>query len=188
MSKFLDKQGLTTLWGRVKTLTGDKLTEAEVSAKVTEIINELKGKASGLATLGADSKITTSQLPVLKTINNESIVGSGNITIDLSLYRIVESLPTSDIDANKVYLVLGANTNPTENKYIEYIYVNNAWEKVGEYKAAVGLTDYTKFTDVVTDSKNGVMSTAMKTKLDGITENATKDEAITADELTTILV
>ncbi len=58
----------------------------------------------------------------LKTINGENIVGSGDIKIDLSLYKVVSALPTADIDENKIYLVLSAAAGEA-NKYTEYVYV-----------------------------------------------------------------
>ena len=64
----------------------------------------------------------------LKTINNQSLVGEGNITIDLTLYKVVTTLPTEDIDTNKIYLVLSTESEEA-NVYTEYVYVNNAWEK-----------------------------------------------------------
>ncbi len=77
----------------------------------------------------------------LKTINGENIVGSGDIKIDLSLYKVVSALPTADIDENKIYLVLSAAAGEA-NKYTEYVRVSGSWEKVGEYKADVDLTPY----------------------------------------------
>lgn len=84
----------------------------------------------------------------IKTINGTSILGSGNIAIDLSLYKVVTELPTSGIDTTKIYLLL-SSVSGTANKYTEYIYVNSAWEKVGEYKAEVDLTPYAKKTEAV---------------------------------------
>lgn len=77
----------------------------------------------------------------IKTINSTSLLGSGDITIDLSLYKLVTQLPTESIDPNKIYLVLSA-TQGTQNIYTEYIYVENKWEELGQYKAAVDLTPY----------------------------------------------
>mgnify|MGYP007025960919 CR=1 FL=1 len=65
------------------------------------------------------------------------------------------TLPTNpaDINPNKIYLIRyapGAGTFPGSNNgniYIEYLYVNNAWEKIGEYKADVNLSGYLKKTD-----------------------------------------
>ena len=91
----------------------------------------------------------------IKTINGNSLVGTGNISIDLSIYTIVESLPTTNINKNKIYLVANSGSGDTANKYIEYIYTGDTakdynaanWEKLGEYKANVDLTPYLKSTD-----------------------------------------
>lgn len=117
----------------------------------TRIPTSLKGKANGVATLNSDGVLSSDQCPALKTINGHPLYGEGNVEIDLSLYKVVATLPTTGIDANKIYLVL-SGTSGTQNKYTEYIYTADpsgtysasAWEKVGEYKAAVDLTPYMK--------------------------------------------
>ena len=60
------------------------------------------------------------------------------------LYSIVASLPTSNIDKNKMYIV--ASEEGVENNiYTEYIYTeNNTWEKLGEFKADIDLTPHVK--------------------------------------------
>lgn len=101
----------------------------------------------------ADDQIA---LQKFKTVNGEDIKGEGNIKIDLSLYKVVTELPTADIDETKIYLKLGdANVPGAQNAYIEYMYVNNAWEKVGEYKADIDLTPYAKTADVYTKDNPG---------------------------------
>lgn len=105
------------------------------------------GAASGVATLDANKKLTAAQLPALKTVNGTSIVGSGNISIDLTLFKVVASLPSSGIDATKIYLVKSGSSG-TQNIYTEYMYVNSAWEKLGEYQSTVDLTPYAKKTDL----------------------------------------
>lgn len=77
----------------------------------------------------------------LKTINGESLVGTGDITIDLSLYKVVTALPIEDIDTNKIYLVLSTESEEA-NIYTEYVYVNDTWEELGKYEAKVDLTPY----------------------------------------------
>lgn len=84
------------------------------------------------------SKLESSDL---KTLNGESLTGSGDITIDLTLYRLVSALPTEDIDSHKIYLVLSADSEEND-LYTEYIYVNGSWEKLGEYKADIDLSPY----------------------------------------------
>ncbi len=174
MAKYLDLTGLELLWSKIKTLVETVKTSLEkTDVGLGNVTNDAQvkrsemGKANGVATLGADSKLTAAQLPALKTINSQSIVGSGNITIDLSLFKVVESLPTADIDATKIYLVKSA-ASKTGNIYTEYIYVEDKWEEFGTYKATIDLTPYVKFTDLATASKAGAMSAADKVKLDGL--------------------
>lgn len=158
MSKFLDLTGVSNLWGKVKSRI-----ITDINSNVTSKI----GVANGIASLGSNAKLPVSQLPALKTINNNSIVGEGNINIDLSLYKIVNSLPTTNIDVNKIYLVLSeAESSSNGNVYTEYIYVNNKWEEIGKYKAKVDLTNYVTFDDVVTEYKNGVFDKNDKVKFD----------------------
>lgn len=68
-----------------------------------------------------------------------------NITLDTTLYQVVESLPQSGQNPNKIYLILGQEGD--QNTYTEYLWVNSAWEKLGEYKAAIDLTPYLKKTE-----------------------------------------
>lgn len=62
---------------------------------------------------------------------------SGNLTAaDLGIkagvsFKIVTALPTTDIDPLTIYLV-PASVSGENNFYQEFIYTNNAWEKVGE--------------------------------------------------------
>ena len=88
------------------------------------------------------------------------------------LYSIVASLPTSNIDKNKMYIV--ASEEGIENNiYTEYIYTeNNTWEKLGEFKADIDLTPYVKKTQIADDTRNGLMSAEDKIKLDSITNDS----------------
>ncbi len=84
------------------------------------------------------------------------------------LYSIVASLPTSNIDKNKMYIV--ASEEGVENNiYTEYIYTeNNTWEKLGEFKADIDLDQYVKKTQIADDTRNGLMSSQDKIKLNRI--------------------
>lgn len=123
MSKFLDINGVETLWNEIK-----KLIKSKIDGNV--------GLPNGTASLDENGKLKENQLPDLKTINNESIIGKGNITINLNIYKIVEALPEQDIDESKIYLVLSDNSGE-QNIYTEFVYINNGWEKLGEYKATI---------------------------------------------------
>ena len=69
--------------------------------------------------------------------------------------KVVDSLPTANIDASTVYLLKSGEES--QNLYTEYIHVNNAWECLG--KQTVDLSGYalkadipTKFSDLLNDS------------------------------------
>lgn len=81
-----------------------------------------------------------------KTINGTSVKGAGDIHIDLTLYKVVSALPTSGIDATKIYLVKDSSVD--DNLYSEYKYVDEKWEKLGSFRSSVDLEPYAK-TDYV---------------------------------------
>ena len=66
-------------------------------------------------------------------------------TLDLNIYRVVSDLPSipsmTDEDKNKIYLKISVKQGET-NKYDEYLVVNDAWELLGQYEAAIDLTKY----------------------------------------------
>ena len=162
MAKYLDDKGLSVLWSKIKSL--NKST-----------VEDKLGVAGGIATLNELGKLEDTQLPDLKTINGNSIIGSGNISLDLSLYKVVEFLPASDIDPNRIYLVL--NPSGIEgNTYSEYIYTNNSWEKVGEYKADVDLTPYAKTADLASVATTGNYSDLKGTPTIPVVEAITEAE------------
>ena len=63
----------------------------------------------------------------------------GNIDTQIAL--VVDKLPTTDIKTNKIYLVR-KNETGQDNAYIEYVYINNSWEKFGEYTPSIDLSEY----------------------------------------------
>lgn len=204
-TKYLDKDGLKTFWGKVKALvtaavatiasytvngkkisTNPVLTKADIglnsvdntsdaakpvsTAQATAIADAKKAGTDAAAAL-ADHKTATNPHGIAK-----STIGLGNVTndaqvkrsemgkangvatldangrvplaqlgnLDTSLYIIPtdNKLPTTGIKTNKIYLI--KETSGTDNVYTEYIYVNNAWEKLGQFKADVDLTPYAK--------------------------------------------
>ena len=101
-------------------------------------------------------------------ITGENVI---NVTLDTNIYQVVESLPESEINPNKIYLVLSAESGET-NLYTEYLYVNSKWEKIGEYKADVDLTPYLK-------SSEAASTYATKQELAGeVSEREKQDSAL----------
>lgn len=66
-------------------------------------------------------------------------------TLDLNIYRVASDLPSipsmTDEDKNKIYLKISVHQGEA-NKYDEYLVVNDAWELLGQYEAAIDLTEY----------------------------------------------
>lgn len=114
--------------------------ELTIAAALTEL-KETKADTSAI-TESLDSKQDVLVSGVnIKTINNQSILGSGNIAIDFSFYNLVTELPTSNIDTNKIY-VLPSDSGGDKNLYTEYMYINGSWEIIGTYAASVNLDGY----------------------------------------------
>lgn len=115
-------------------------------------------KPNGAIVLDANGRIPYTANTAFRKINGKSILkengDTSDITIDFNLFVLVTSeknMPTVG-EPNKIYIVPAANpTFPNgTNKYIEYIYVNGAWEKLGEYRAEIPIQDYLKKTDAET--------------------------------------
>ena len=197
MSNFLDKAGLQHYNEKIKAYVdsksggvntdltshiGNKKNPHEVTKEqvglgnvtnVAQIPLSQRGAASGVATLGTDGKLTAAQLPAMKTVNGVSVVGSGNISIDLSLYKVVDSLPTTGIDATKIYIV-PAKTTEDKNIKAEYVYTGNPastydaskWEKLGEAQ-----TNIVVDADLSATSTNPIQNKAVKSAVDSLTSS-----------------
>ena len=197
MSNFLDKAGLQHYNEKIKAYVDSKsggvntdltshignkknphgVTKEQVGlgnvANVAQIPLSQKGVASGVATLGTDGKLTAAQLPAMKTVNGVSVVGSGNISIDLSLYKVVDSLPTTGIDATKIYIV-PAKTTGDKNIKAEYVYTGNPastydaskWEKLGEAQ-----TNIVVDAELSATSTNPIQNKAVKSAVDSLTSS-----------------
>lgn len=151
--KFLDLDGLKALVAQIN----QKINIAKSEATAPDATTTTKGVVS----VGDGLQVNSGKVSVdgskFKTVNGTSVYGEGAITIDLSLYKVVESLPTSGVDANKIYLVKSA-TEGENDIYTEYMYVNSKWEKLGEYKTAIDLTPYAKEADLT--ALSGKVTTA----------------------------
>lgn len=203
MTKYLDNEGLTHFTGKMKEYADGKA--GEVDSKVTthvgdtqnphgvtkaqvglgKVINETqipsnqKGVANGVATLDANGKVPVEQMPTTKTINGASIFGSGNLQLSASLYKIVDTLPTTGIDTSKIYLVPASATTAKNNK-TEYIYLGDPnkaydeskWEKLGDEQKSSTVTtpggSITVDTALIENSPNPVAGGVVKAKIDEI--------------------
>lgn len=163
MTKYVSDDNLARYTVKMKKNIADRVKE----------VTDKEGAANGVATLGADGKLTAAQLPALKSVNGVSVVGSGNISIDLSLYKVVDSLPTTGIDATKIYIV-PAQTTGDKNIKVEYVYTGDPtsaydaskWEKLGEAQTNIVVDVYLSDTSI-----NPVQNRTVKTAVDNLSNS-----------------
>ena len=163
--KFLDLNGLTYFFGKVKTwagnnylslkggtINGDVNISRNVSAlqfkktngTSTQVLiadGSVKGinSANGVAGLDSNGYVPLAQL--------------GNL--DTTVAEVVTALPTTNIKKH-IYLVKDAS-GVTQNQYEEYLYTGDTsaeydaskWEKLGDFRPTVDLENYAKKTDTV---------------------------------------
>lgn len=116
----------------------DSITKEEFDSvkfdisKVVEsmLTKDTVGKADGVASLDSNGSVPIEQL----------------CNIDTTLFLIVRELPTTDIKTNKIYLVPNQD-GQDNNVYVEYLYVENVWEKLGEFKPEVDINSQFCFND-----------------------------------------
>lgn len=87
-------------------------------------------------------------------------------------FSIVESLPSTDISTNTIYLVL-KGSGASGNLYDEYIYVNGAWEHIGDTALQINIDQTpTQISiggttlQIASDTQVGLMSASDKSTLD----------------------
>ena len=138
--EFLNKEGVQTLWSKVK----DKVQSINKDfVGLNNVTNDAQvkrsemGAANGVPTLDSNGKIPVDQLGNLDTV----------------VAMVVTQLPTTDIKTNKIYLVKDSTTE--SDLYQEYLYVDGKWEKIGTHKQEVDLTDYVRKEDAVTEVAAG---------------------------------
>ena len=127
--EFLNKEGVQTLWSKVKDKVQSINKEFVGLNNVTndaQVKRSEMGAANGVPTLDSNGKIPVDQLGNLDTV----------------VAMVVTQLPTTDIKTNKIYLVKDSTTEG--DLYQEYLYVDGKWEKIGTHKQEVDLTDYAK--------------------------------------------
>lgn len=123
------------------------------------------------------SKTLQAYLKDLETSKqNKLIAGAGieissnntiSCTLDPVIFVVVDTLPLvpEDANINKIHLV--KDTTVSGNLYSEYLYVNNTWEKLGDFQPSIDLSDFVDLTSEQT-------ITAEKTFSGGINMNNTR--------------
>ena len=165
--KFLDLNGLTRFWNKVKTFISDNYLSLK-GGTINGNIN-ISGNVSALQfkkTNGTSTQVLIADGSV-KGINSANGVAGldsngyvplsqlGNL--DTTVAEVVTALPTTNIKKH-IYLIKDAS-GVTQNQYEEYIYTGDTsaaydaskWEKLGDFRATVDLADCAKKSDAIKD-------------------------------------
>ena len=142
----LDANATTELAKSIHMPDIDKINE-----KLEQTVNKDQiGQPNGVAGLDSTGNVPIDQL--------------SNINTDL--FIVVSELPTEDIKEGKIYCIKDVSSTAQDNCYIEYAYINNKWEKIGQFQAEPDLSGYAKlsgatFTGPITINNTGRTSRLM---------------------------
>lgn len=169
--KFLDSNGLTHFWNKIKTFISDNYLSLN-GGKIKGIVNFLNKNDTTEYISIDSSSINNSKYPPHYLFANGKMVpigeangvasldSEGNIplrqlrNLDTTVAEVVTALPKTNIKKH-IYLIKVANV--TQNQYEEYLYTGDTsaeyddskWEKLGDFRATVDLANYAKKTDTV---------------------------------------
>lgn len=122
--------------GEALTPDGSRAVDVEVPTAVSELTND-----SGFQTSAqVSSAISTALGDYYNKTQTDSAIASAVAGASHLKRQIVASLPDSNQDENTIYMLAKTGGGAAQNAYDEYMWLNNAWEKIGD--TAVDLTNY----------------------------------------------
>lgn len=163
--QFLDLNGLTHFWSKVKTFVSNEylsLTGGTINGDVN-----ISGNVSALQfkkTNGTSTQVLIADGSVKGINSADGVAGldsKGYVplaqlgNLDTTVAEVVTALPTTNIKKH-IYLIKDTS-GVTQNQYKEYIYTGDTsatydaskWEKLGDFRATVDLADYAKRKEIV---------------------------------------
>lgn len=163
--KFLDLNGLTHFFGKVKTWAGNNYLSLK-GGTINGNVN-ISGNVSALQfkkTNGTSTQVLIADGSVKGINSANGIAGldaNGYVpltqlgNLDTTVAEVVTALPTTNIKKH-IYLVKDAS-GVTQNQYEEYLYTGDIsaaydaskWEKLGDFRATVDLADYAKKSEAI---------------------------------------
>lgn len=180
--KFLDSNGLTYFWNKIKTFIDDNYLSLK-GGKIKGIVNVLN-KDDTTEYISIDSSSVNNSkypphylfangkmVPIGEANGVASLDSDGNIplkqlgNLDTTVAEVVTALPKTNIKKH-IYLIKDENGD-TQNQYKEYIYTGDTsatydaskWEKIGDFHATVELADYAKKSKAVAKIYNNIDKT-----------------------------
>lgn len=130
---------------------GERAVDVEVPTAVSELTND-----SGFQTsTQVSSAISTALGDYYTKTQTDTAIASAVADASHLKRQIVESLPDSNQDENTIYMLKKTTGAGAQNAYDEYMWLNTAWEKIGD--TAVDLSGY-----VTTESLTSTLANYVK--------------------------
>lgn len=165
--QFLDLNGLTHFWSKVKTWASNNYLSLK-GGTINGNVN-ISGNVSALQfkkTNGTSTQVLIADGSVKGINSANGVVGldsNGNVplaqlgNLDTTVAEVVTALPTTNIKKH-IYLIKDTS-GVTQNQYEEYIYTGNTsatydaskWEKLGDFRTTVDLADYAKKSETISN-------------------------------------
>ena len=171
--KFLDSNGLTYFWKKIKnwvninylSLTGGTirgsvsfLNDADGGKSIRIDPSSITNSMYGVNYLFASGKM----IPIGEANGVAGLDANGNVplaqlgNLDTTVAEVVTALPTTNIKKH-IYLIKDTG-GVTQNQYEEYLYTGDTsatydaskWEKLGDFRATVDLANYAKKSEAAT--------------------------------------
>lgn len=114
----------------------------------------LTGTPTAPTALAGNSSLQIANTTFVQNAINSALAGVTGIDI-----QVVDSLPSTGVKGT-FYFVAASASGERNNAYMEYVWVNNAWEKIGD--TTIDLSGYVQRTQLVpiTDSEIDAMLAA----------------------------
>ena len=145
--------GITEIKGDITTIEGDITT---IEGDITNIMN-----GTGLGEDGAYTPDSTNEIISAATNITEAINNIANAVKNIDVAEVVTALPDSNQDSDKIYILANTGETGTNNTYVEYLWVNGQWEKIGEFQTSIDLSGYVETTALTQTLASYVQSTAL---------------------------
>lgn len=154
---------ITELKGDITNIEGNVTSNTDAINKINQELGFVDGEFTPQNTIIATANTVSEAL--------ETLAGRvENVTVDV--FRIVTGLPSSDIEEDVVYLVPAITTGDS-NVYVEYTYINGAWEKLGEVTSTVDLSNYYTKDEANSIFAQSTAVTELQTVVSGLSTSVT---------------
>lgn len=130
-------------------------TANSVQEVITELVTDVNNIDTSVFQAKTDNTLKTTDKTVSGAINelydSQLTAGNGisitdhqiNVTLDTDVFKVVTVLPAQPDAGNekKIHIVPATSTG-TQNLYDEYVWVNDAWELLGQFQPVIDLDPY----------------------------------------------